>query len=86
MTKNNQKNKQSEIEIAGIVGDFSWKEVRDAIIGMFLDCKTEQDFLNAIEKIFKACGSKKDLIQARKKLDIHDFSPEEIKQMEKWNE
>ena len=67
MKKNKQKEKMILVGGEGL----TWKEVRDKLIGDFQSCKTEEDFLMIVKKIwFSASHSEEEMQGKRRFLGI----------------
>lgn len=62
-----------------IIGDLSWKECKNLLILKLFEIKSEKEFIDLIKLLFLSIGTKKELEKRRKKLGIHPFTAEDIK-------
>jgi len=74
------------LEVAGLVGEFSWDFTRDFLVEQLKGCLTEQDFLNVVEGLVLSCGDKNKLISTRKEMGLKEHSKEDISKMDEWEE
>jgi len=78
--------KDDDLEVAGLIGDYSWDFTRDLLVEQLKGCLTEQDFLNVVEVLVLSCGNKDKLISDRKEMGLKEHTKEDIRKMDEWEE
>jgi len=77
------KDKEKNIEVAGIIGELKWNKLRNAMIYELIRCENEIDFLDFMGVLAKSMGTKKQMGDVRKELGLKPYTEEEIKLMDK---
>ena len=77
---------KDEVEIGGIVGDYTWQQTRDVLVKGLNNCLTEQDFLYLMEGVLISMGGKEAINEARSKLNLKPLNEKDEEKMERWNE
>ena len=73
--------KNNNFKLNRLVGDYSWKTIKNILIDKLIDCETEKDFLKVIEIILKSSGDLKYLEKQRAHFGIHQFTKEDKDKM-----
>lgn len=77
------KDKEGNIEVAGIIGELKWNELRNAMVYELIRCENEIDFLDFMSVLAKSMGTKKQMSNIRKELGLKPYTEDEIKLIEK---
>ena len=77
------KDKEKNIEVAGIIGELKWNKLRNAMIYELIRCENEIDFLDFMGVLAKSMGTKKQMGDVRKELGLKPYTEEEIKLIDK---
>jgi hypothetical protein len=60
-----------------VVGDYTWKDIRDLVIVELTHAETEEQFAKVISNLLASTGSLEDIKKTRKKLGIKPLTKQQ---------